>query len=280
METWVLLVLGYGILNGFYNIIQKKAVENNSAIEVLVMFTTFSLILVLPNIGKDILIESKYLLIIFLKSTVIFIAWILAFKAIKNLNVSTYGVINMSKILFSTLLGIIFLSEILFINQVIGMLIIILGLLFLNIKKTSDKIKSETGSIVLVLISCFLNSISALIDKIIMHNINSTQLQFWFILFLALWYWTYVLLSKEKIDIKKTLKNRWIYILSIVFVLGDMMLFVANGITESTVSSMSLIKQISVVITVVIGGLMFKEKNIMYKLICAAIIFLGIILVV
>ena len=280
METWVLLVLGYGILNGFYNIIQKKAVENNSAIEVLVMFTTFSLILVLPNIGKDILIESKYLLIIFLKSTVIFIAWILAFKAIKNLNVSTYGVINMSKILFSTLLGIIFLSEILLTNQVIGMMIIILGLLLLNIKKTSDKIKSETKSIIFVLIACFLNSSSALIDKIIMHSINSTQLQFWFILFLALWYWTYVLLSKEKIDIKKTLKNRWIYILSIVFVLGDMMLFAANGITESTVSSMSLIKQISVVVTIVIGGLMFKEKNIMYKLICAAIIFLGIILVV
>jgi len=58
------------------------------------------------------------------------------------------------------------------------------------------------------------------------------------------------------------------------------MLFNANAITESTVSGMSLIKQISVVVTIVIGGLMFKEKNILYKLICATIIFLGIILVV
>jgi bacterial/archaeal transporter family protein len=280
METWVLLVLGYGILNGFYHIVQKKAVEHNSAIEVLVMFTTFSLILVLPNIGKDILIESKYLLMIFFKSTIIFIAWMLAFKAIKKLNVSTYGILDMSKILFSTSLGIIFLSESLVLNQTIGMIIIILGLLLSNIKKTAGKIKSETKAIIFVLISCILNSSSALIDKVIMNNITSVQLQFWFILFLAVWYWVYIIFSKEKIDIKKTLKNPWIYILSIILVLGDRMLFNANAITESTVSGMSLIKQISVVVTIVIGGLMFKEKNILYKLICAAIIFLGIILVV
>ena len=280
METWVLLVLGYGILNGFYHIVQKKAVEHNSVIEVLVMFITFSLILVLPNIGKDILIESKYLLIIFFKSTIIFIAWILAFKAIKKLNVSTYGILDMSKILFSTSLGIIFLSESLVLNQIIGMIIIILGLLLSNMKKTSGKIKTETKAIVFVLISCILNSSSALIDKVIMNNITSVQLQFWFILFLAVWYWIYVIFSKEKVDIKKTLKNPWIYILSIILVLGDRMLFNANAITESTVSGMSLIKQISVVVTIVIGGLMFKEKNILYKLICATIIFLGIILVV
>jgi len=280
METWVLLVLGYGILNGFYHIVQKKAVEHNSVIEVLVMFITFSLILVLPNIGKDILIESKYLLIIFFKSTIIFIAWILAFKAIKKLNVSTYGILDMSKILFSTSLGIIFLSESLVLNQTIGMIIIILGLLLSNFKKTASKIKSETKSIIFVFIACILNSSSALIDKVIMNNITSVQLQFWFILFLTILYWSYVIFSKEKINIKKTLKNPWIYILSIILVLSDRMLFTANGITESTVSGMSLIKQISVVVTIVIGGLIFKEKNIVYKLICAVIIFLGIILVV
>lgn len=48
---------------------------------------------------------------------------------------------------------------------------------FLYSKETSLK------GVISVLISCFLYSIAAIIDKKILENINSNQLQFWFLLY-------------------------------------------------------------------------------------------------
>ncbi len=41
---------------------------------------------------------------------------------------------------------------------------------------------------------------------------------------------------------------------------------------------MTLIKQSSVIVTVLTGWIVFKEKNILYKLICAGIVTIGILI--
>ena len=68
--------------------------------------------------------------------------------------------------------------------------------------------------------------------------------------------------------------------LALMFVIGDKALFVANGMPESRVTVMTLIKQSGCLVTIIGGKLVFGEKNIRYKLLCAAVVVAGIVVAV
>ena len=64
--------------------------------------------------------------------------------------------------------------------------------------------------------------------------------------------------------------------MSLSLVFGDRLLFTANAMPESQVTIMTVIKQSSVIITVLTGWIFFKEKNILFKIMCCGIILCGI----
>ena len=47
--TWMLLVLVYGLLKGAREIAKKKAMEKNTVMEVLVIYTLLSFVFVIPQ---------------------------------------------------------------------------------------------------------------------------------------------------------------------------------------------------------------------------------------
>jgi drug/metabolite transporter (DMT)-like permease len=124
-----------------------------------------------------------------------------------------------------------------------------------------------------------LNSLSGLLDKLLMRDntLSSGELQFWYMLFLVCFYGIYMLVTRSKMQWKRALKNYWIWILSILFVIGDRALFIANASPDSRVTVMTLIKQSGCFVTILGGKYIFKEKNIEYKLLCAGVILAGIV---
>ena len=140
--------------------------------------------------------------------------------------------------------------------------------------------KAKPIYIVLVLISCLCNAVSELLDKMLMQSMNSGQLQFWYMFFMVILYLGYMIVTKTKIDFRTIYKNYWILILSVLFVIGDKALFIACSKQESTVVAMTLIKQCSVMITIIGGRIVFKEKRTLYKMGCAAGIIAGLVLAV
>lgn len=283
---WIWLVLVYGVLKGCREICKKKALETSSSIEVLLIYTLVSFLLVCPDAKNAMGMEPKFYLLVALKSFIIFLAWILSFVAIRKLPLSMYGVLDLSRVLFATLLGVTVLGETLSPIHIVGLILVCAGLLLLKFKPVYEKEKIETGKekkyaasiIIVALISCMLNSISGLMDKILMKDINSSQLQFWYMLFLSILYIIYALLGRQKISLKRALTNKWIWILSIMFVIADRALFVANSYPDSKVTVMTLIKQSGSIVSILAGKFIFKEKNVTHKLICAFIIIVGIVL--
>ena len=65
---------------------------------------------------------------------------------------------------------------------------------------------------------------------------------------------------------------------NVLFMVGDRALFLANGMAESRVTVMTLIKQSCVLVTILCGWLVFREKGVGYRLLCAAIIIVGIVI--
>lgn len=283
---WIWLVLLYGILKGCREICKKKALETSSSVEVLLIYTLVSFLLVCPDAKNAMGMEPRFYLLVALKSFIIFLAWILSFFAIKKLPLSMFGVLDLSRVLFATLLGVTVLGETLTPIHIIGLILVCAGLLLLKFKPVYENGKSLTGIekkytasvIIVALISCMLNSLSGLMDKILMKDINSSQLQFWYMLFLSIFYIIYALLGKQKISLKRALTNKWIWILSIMFVIADRALFIANSYPDSKVTVMTLIKQSGSIVSILAGKFVFKEKNVTHKLICAFIIIVGIVL--
>lgn len=284
---WMLLVLLYGVLKGVREIVKKKALERNSTLEVLFMYTFLSFLFVVPDVKNAMGLETKYYLYIAFKSFIIFQAWMFSFKAIKRMPISLYGVLDLSRVLFATLLGVIVLQEVLNLYQIIGLILVSGGLLLLKYKPRSMREvaaaaseKVEVKYVIMAFASCLLNAFSGLMDKLLMKDINSSQLQFWYMLFLVLMYLVFILVTRTPVRIKSVLGNKWVWLLSILFVIADRALFLANGMAGSRITVMTLIKQSGCVVTILAGRFLFKEKNTTHKLICALIIIAGIVIAV
>ncbi len=283
---WIFLVLLYGILKGAREILKKKALEKNSTIEVLFVYTLLSFLIVLPDAGNAAGMELRFYFYIAAKSFVIFLAWMCSFKAIRKMPISLYGVLDLSRVMFATLLGVIVLHEVLSGYQVVGLLFVSAGLLLLKYRpRRGQRAETEQAAqgvgfvyVVMAFASCMLNALSGLLDKILMRDISSAQLQFWYMLFLVLFYLLYILLTRTPVDLKSAVRNRWVWMLSILFVIADRALFSANGMPGSRITVMTLLKQAGCVVTILAGKYLFREKDTTHKMVCAMIIIAGIVI--
>jgi len=278
MKLWIIFILLYGILKGAREPIKKGVLRDVGVLTALFVYTLVGFLMSAPTAEGVFSVTPFAFGLVVIKSLVIFVAWILAFLAIKKVPVSVYGICDMSRVIFSTLLGVFCLGESLTTKGIVSLLLVVAGLYFANTKKSAENENYQMKYIWIILIECFLNAVSGTMDKYIMSTgeITSSALQFWFMLLLSVFYLGYILIKREKLELKKAFTNPWLYVLSFSLVLGDRLLFIANADPESQVTVMTLIKQSSAVVTIILGRLIYKEKNILRKLICAGIILAGI----
>ena len=312
---WILLTLVYGLLKGGREISKKKAMDRSSVMEVLLIYTLIGFLIVVPRAPHAMGMQPYQYGLVLIKSFSIFLAWMMGFHALKHLPVSLYGVLDLSRVLLGTLMGVIVLHEVLLWNQILGLSLVALGLLALRFnlfskirekhthetdtKKEDDKDPlaenseiaedktsgsgdapegSRTKFVVLAFGSCVLNSVSGLLDKILMKDINSSQMQFWYMLFLVLLYLAYILLTGTKIRLKGMFTNKYVWMLSVAFIIADRALFIANADPDSSVTVMTVVKQSACFVTILGGKFVFHEKGIAYRIFCASIILIGIVM--
>ena len=281
MKIWIIFIIIFGVLKGLREPIKKKVLESVNVFTSLFVYTFIGFLMTLPT-AKGVFDITPYVsTLIVAKSTVIFFAWMLTFVAIKKVPLGIYGITDMSRVIFSSLMGVLFLGEGLTLRGIIS-LILVAGGLYLANKKHSDDTNTYSSKYTwMIMLSCFLNAVSGTLDKVIMSTgeVTSSALQFWFMLLLSALYLGYIMIKKENFEIRKAIKNPWIYVLSLLLILGDRALFIANSDPESKVTIMTLIKQCSAVVTIIMGRLLYKEKNTLKNLLCAGLIIGGIALV-
>ena len=279
---WMVQAALYGVLKGGRDVMKKLALKKSSIVEVLFFYTLLSLVLLLPDTKEAIGIfngSGLYLPLIFVKSAIIYIAWMCSFKAIEKLPIGFYGLMDMSRVVITSVLSIILFGESITLGKIIGMILVTDGLVMLNVSKNSfggEDVKMRY--IVLTLVSCLANSCSEIFDKWFMRpetGVTPAQLQFWYMLFLTVLYLLHIIVKRIKIDWSMIYKNYWLVLLAVMFVIGDRALFNANRVGD--VISLTLLKQGAVIVTIFGGKLVFKEKNTVFKLLCAVVVICGIV---
>ncbi len=280
MELWIVFIVLYGIFKGLREPIKKKTLEKCDMLSCLFMYTFIGFLMSIPLTTGSLIISPYMFVMVAVKSFIIFLAWMAAFVSVRKLPVSLYGVVDMSRVIFSTVFGVVLLGEPLTVRGMISLLLVVGGLYLVNLKKTGMKEDYNIKYVWITIGGCALNAVSAIFDKYLMSTgeITSSQLQFWFMLMLSAFYLAYILISGKKVDVKGCIRHPGIYILSFLLVMGDKLLFIANANPASKVTVMTLIKQSAVIVTIAAGKIVYKEKNIAYKVICAIIIIAGILI--
>lgn len=278
MAGWILLTAFYGLAKGARDGIKKKALQKSGVIEVLFFHTALSFLMTLPFSHNVFGIPPIYHLWVFIKSFVIFVAWILAFSSIKKMPVSFYGITDSARMIFSTLLALLFLHEEMTVAKISGLALVLCGIVFVSIGEKNDSEAVKAKYLFMALLSCLLNAVSGFMDKKLLSTgcIDASQLQFWYMLYMTLLYGVYIAAARIPLKVGTLKTNYWIIILSALFVIADRALFIANEDPQSQVTVMTLIKQSSVIITVLTGKFVFHEKHILKRSVCAALVVVGI----
>jgi transporter family protein len=295
---WMYLGLLAALFLGLHNLCKKHAVQGNEVFPVLFATLVSGFLIFLPFfIGSlyfpDYTKEIGFYItpipwqthgFIFIKSMIMAASWVLAYQALKHLPITIVAPIRSAGPFFTFIGAILIYDEQPNFLQWIGFFLIIFSVVLYSKIGKKEGINFKRNKWIFAIVGAtFLGATSGLYDKFLIQNLalNPQTLQFWFC-----WYTVLILLGvlcatwfpyAEK---RKAFKFRWsIIAVGILLQTADYCYFKALQDPEALIMLLSAIKRSQLIIAVIIGGLVFKEKNKRKKLLPLFGIILGVFLI-
>ncbi|MDB9755275.1 DMT family transporter [Winogradskyella sp.] len=295
---WMYLGLLAALFLGLHNLCKKHAVQGNEVFPVLLGTISSGFLLLLPVFIASLYYEDDMISLGFyiakiswqthgfiaIKSAIMASSWVLAYQALKHLPITIVTPIRSAGPFFTFIGAILIYQEKPNLLQWIGFLLIIGSVLLYSRIGKKEGINFKRNKWIFAIIGAtFLGASSGLYDKFLIQNLdlNPQTLQFWFC-----WYTVLILLVilsvtwfpfKAK---REAFTFRWtIVAVGVLLVVADYFYFKALQDPEALIMLLSAIKRSQILIAVVVGGLVFKEKNKRKKLVPLAGIMIGVFLI-
>lgn len=279
----ILYSMIYAVLLGSYNIFKKISLKKSRDINILVIYTTISFLLCLTLIPFGVMVPFKHLLVLAAKGFLLATNWYLVLKVLKKVDISVTSITSIISAVMSFVLGLIIFNETASVLQIIGSLIIVVGVYAINLVNKTSGGKLTKITFLLLLVCACISTTSTVIDKFSTSHLTRFQVQFWYMMFVAIGSWFYFIIEcireKQFLIKKADFKNYWIYFLGIFLFFAEMMLFLAYKVPNSKMITISILTKMQAIFTVFFGAIIFKEKNITKKIILSIFVILGAILI-
>ncbi|QXP58830.1 EamA family transporter [Olleya sp. HaHaR_3_96] len=295
---WMYLGLLAALFLGLHNLCKKHAVQGNEVFPVLLGTVSSGFLFVgsfyvLSFIYPDYALAHGYHFqelswqshgFIFIKSIIMASSWVLAYQALKHLPITIVTPIRSAGPFFTFIGAIVIYKESPNPYQWIGFFLIIFSVVLYSKIGKKEGINFKSNKWIFAIIGAtFLGASSGLYDKFLIQtlHLNPQTLQFWFCLYtililLVILTITWFPYSKKR----QAFKFRWsIIAVGVLLQAADYFYFKALQAPEALIMLLSAIKRSQIIIAVVIGGVVFKEKNKRQKLIPLAGIMLGVFLI-
>ncbi|WP_375239841.1 EamA family transporter [Aurantibacter sp.] len=295
---WMYLGLLAALFLGLHNLCKKYAVQGNEVFPVLLGtvssgFFFVALFYLLSFFYPEYTEQNGYNFqelswqmhgFIFIKSAIMASSWVLAYQALKHLPITIVTPIRSAGPFFTFIGAILIYKESPNVFQWIGFFLIIFSVILYSRIGKKEGINFKRNKWIFAIIGAtFFGASSGLYDKFLIQNLslNPQTLQFWFCFYTIL-----ILLVILSItwfpyaDKRKAFKFRWsIPMVGILLQAADYFYFKALQDPDALIMLLSAIKRSQIIIAVVIGGIMFKEKNKRLKLIPLVGILIGVFLI-
>ena len=272
------MTLASALLLGIYDIFKKKALKNNGVLWVLLAATAMSTLLLSPFLSHGTFDDHWHL---WIKAVLVTLSWVSGMIGLKLLPITTVSTLKASRPFFVVLFSIILFGERLNVWQWGGVALALLALTLLSFSSKKEGIKfSESKGVAAMAVSILAGVASALYDKHIIVGMEPLFVQSWGNLYITVLLAVCVLVKALR-DGEGRERFRWDWMLVIiaVFITGaDMLYFFALKQEGALLSVISIIRRCSVVVTFVVGAIVFKENKIKEKSFDLAVLLAGMAL--
>ncbi len=286
---WILLAVISSISLGFFDVFKKLSLERNNVYVVLFINVLLCTILVSPLIimsltGNDhCTLTAHGHLLIFLKSVIVTLSWLLGFISIKYLPLSISGSINAARPILVLVGAIAIFGESPNAIQWIGIILGFVSLLWVGFIGRREKTEKGVSIwIVLGILSIVLWAASGLYDKwLISNGYTPLAIEAWYPFYQTLIMAVVVaVIHNGKFNPDTFHWNKNIIVISIFIVIADLSYFYSLSYPESLVSIASMIRRGSALVAFFYGALVLKEKNLRLKVIDQIILIAGMTLII
>lgn len=293
--TWLLLTIASAFLLGFYDYFKKLALRDNAVLPVLFGSVAAGALVWLPfvlwsAVAPDSL-PSSFLnvsavslrghLLLFLKAALVGGSWLLGYYGIKSLPLSIATPIRATGPLWTISFAVLLFHESPSPKQWLGVAIILVSFFAFTIVGRREGIHFHRNRAVFFMIGAtLLGAASSLYDKFLLQTAGLApgEVQAWFTIYMSLmlippvWLW-------RRAPNRHPFHWHWaIPAIGITLLAADILYFMAIAQPDALISLISPVRRASVIVSFLLGILVFREKQIRLKGLCVVGIITGVIL--
>ncbi len=283
---WLALAFLSAFLLGFYDVSKKYSLRNNAVIPILFLNTLFCSLIFLPLAFRTPFGGWEVQRYILLKACIVLSSWLLGYIGIKNLPITIVGPINATRPVMVLVGALIIFGERLNLMQWAGVLLAILSFFLLSRSGKKEGIDFKHNRWILCTVgAAILGAISGLYDKYLMASESGLGLprltvQCWYNFYQCIMMGAMLLLlwwPKRKES--TPFKWRWnILLISVFLSIADYVYFYSLSLDGALISVVSMVRRSSVLVSFMLGALLFHEKNLRSKAIDLALVLLSMFL--
>ena len=283
---WLVLAFLSAALLGFYDVCKKYSLRGNAVMPILFLNTLFCSIIFLPMAFQTPFGGWEVQRYILLKACIVLSSWLLGYIGIKHLPITIVGPINATRPMLVLLGALLIFGERLNLWQWAGVMLAILSFCLLSRSGKKEGIDFRHNRWIFCIAgAAILGAISGLYDKYLMTTEGGLGLprltvQCWYnfyqagimgVMLLLLW-WP----GRKK---STPFQWRWsILLISIFLSLADYAYFYSLSLDGALISVVSMVRRSSVLVSFLLGALLFQEKNLQSKAIDLALVLLSMFL--
>ena len=283
---WLVLAFLSAALLGFYDVCKKYSLRGNAVLPILFLNTLFCSIIFLPLAFQTPFGGWEVQRYILLKACIVLSSWLLGYIGIKHLPITIVGPINATRPMLVLLGALLIFGERLNLWQWAGVMLAILSFCLLSRSGKKEGIDFRHNRWIFCIAgAAILGAISGLYDKYLMTKEGGLGLprltvQCWYnfyqagimgVMLLLLW-WP----GRKK---STPFQWRWsILLISIFLSLADYAYFYSLSLDGALISVVSMVRRSSVLVSFLLGALLFQEKNLQSKAIDLALVLLSMFL--
>ena len=283
---WLAFAFLSAALLGFYDVSKKHALRENAIIPILFLNTLFCSVIFLPLALQTPFGGWEVQRYILLKSCIVLSSWLLGYIGIKHLPITIVGPINATRPVMVLIGALLIFGERLNLWQWTGVMLAILSFFMLSRSGKKEGIDFSHNRWILCTVgAAILGAISGLYDKYLMASEGGLGLprltvQCWYnfyqmgmmgVMAMVLWW------PKRKEC--TPFQWRWsILFISIFLSLADYVYFYSLSLDGALISVVSMVRRSSVLVSFMLGALLFHEKNLRSKALDLLLVLLSMFL--
>lgn len=273
---WLTLTIISAFLLGTYDVAKKQALKKNGVLSVLLAATAISSVILSPMAATHTGTAPDHLRMLF-KALLVSASWISGMIALKLLPITTASTLKASRPFLVVIFSIFLFNERMNALQWTGTALALSGITMLGFtsKREGISFRSNRG-IWAMAVSIVAGVASALYDKALMKTLDPLFVQSWTNIYITLILAVCVFLQPGS---GKGERFRWdwtILLIAVLITAADACYFFSLKDSAALLSVVSLLRRGSVIVSFVLGAILFKEKNVGRKAIDIALVMAGI----